>query len=274
MMFDAFHRKARRVSLVKRPFAVFAGAAMLAVTQPAHASGPGLASRPPATPLTHGDKRSGVLTLAGNAFAYLPKGNDGRPRPLLVALYGAGGRASDVLESFRADADRDGFILLIPTSAQGTWDMIEDLKSRIGIEMNVQPRYGKDLKAIDSALADLFGKVAIDRQHVGIMGFSDGATYALSVGTANPALFTNVIAFSPGPAFPSTFDPSQKIFISHGESDPVLPYSNTRGNVAKLRVKKMSVEFVKFAGKHEVPKQIHARAMAFFRGEGPDAPGD
>jgi predicted esterase len=143
--------------------------------------------------------------------------------------------------------------------------MIEDLKTRLGVEMNVQPRYGKDLKAIDTALADLFTKVAVDPARVGIMGFSDGATYALSVGTANPQLFRRVIAFSPGPAFLGKSAADQYVFISHGEDDHVLPYSNTRGNVARLRVKKVPVEFEKFSGGHEVPKDIKAKAMAFFR---------
>jgi len=169
-----------------------------------------------------------------------------------------------VLESFRDDADRDGFVLLIPTSKSGTWDMIEDLKSRLGIEMKVTPRYGKDLKALDLALADVFAKVAIDPARVGVMGFSDGATYAFSVGTANPQLFGTVIAFSPGPAFLGKSDPAQRIFISHGENDEVLPYSYTRGMVAKLRVKRAAVTFEPFKGGHTVPKDIRAKAMALF----------
>ena len=232
---------------------------------PAAAAGPALTAQPPATPLAQSDTRSGVLTLAGGAYAYLPKGRTGAPSPMLVALHGAGGQASDVLDAFREAADANGIVLLIPQSIKGTWDMIEDLKSRLGVEMNVTPRYGKDLKAIDTALADLFTKVAVDPARVGIMGFSDGATYALSVGTANPQLFHRVIAFSPGPAYLGKSAPDQFVFISHGEDDHVLPFTTTRGHVAKLRVKKVPVEFEKFAGGHEVPKAIKQKAMDFFR---------
>jgi predicted esterase len=242
-------------------------AGLLATTPaaPALAAGPGLAASPPTTPLATSDTRSGVLTLAGGAYAYLPKGRTGAPAPVLVALHGAGGQAADVLAAFREAADANGIVLLIPQSTKGTWDMIEDLKTRLGLEMSVTPRYGKDLKAIDDALADLFTKVAVDPARVGIMGFSDGATYALSVGTANPQLFHRVIAFSPGPAFLGKSAPDQFVFISHGEEDKVLPYSTTRGHVARLRVKKVPVEFEKFAGGHEVPKAIKEKAMAFFR---------
>ena len=242
-------------------------AALLSVASiPALAAGPSLSATPPSALPASPETRTGILTLAGGAYAYLPKGLTGAPAPLLVALHGAGGRASDVLESYRADADANHFILLIPQSKGPTWDMIEDLQSRLGVEMNVQPRYGRDLKALDLALADLFSRVAVDPARVGIMGFSDGATYAVSVGTANPQLFHTVIAYSPGPAFPTRFDATQRIFISHAEEDPVLPYSTTRGMVAKMRVKNMPVMFESFHGGHEVPKAIHAKAIAYFMG--------
>jgi phospholipase/carboxylesterase len=238
---------------------------LAAAPAPVLAAGPELSARPPATLLANSDKRNGVLTLAGGAHAYLPKGLTGVPAPLLVSLYGAGGQPNQVLEVYRAYADQHGFVLLIPVSAKGTWDMIEDLKSRLGAEMNVQPRYGKDLKAIDAALADLFTKVAIDPAKVGIAGFSDGATYALSVGTANPELFKTVIAFSPGPAFVGKSGAGQNVFISHGEGDKVLPFAAARGHAARLRVKKANVAFERFGGGHEVPKDIREKAMAFFK---------
>lgn len=243
---------------------ILAGLMLAAPALPALAAGPELTARPPAAPIANSDKRNGVLTLAGGAYAYLPKGLTGKPAPLLVSLYGAGGQPNQVLEVYKPYADQYGFILLIPVSAKGTWDMIEDLKSRLGVELNVQPRYGKDLKAIDTALADVFTKVAVDPQKVGIAGFSDGATYALSVGTANPDLFKTIIAFSPGPAFVGRNVAGQHIFISHGEGDKVLSFANSRGNAARLRVKSAQVVFEKFAGGHEVPKDIREKALAFF----------
>ena len=100
-----------------------------------------------------------------------------------------------------------------------------------------------------------------------MIAFSAGATYAVSVGTANPLLFHIVIAYSPSPAFPTRFDVTQRIFISHAEEDPVLPYSTTRGMVAKMRVKKMPIMFESFHGGHEVPRPIHAKAVDYFMGK-------
>lgn len=236
----------------------------IVASPPAAASGPTLTVAVAPGPLAAPEKRNGILTLKGGAYAYLPKGRTADAAPVLVAFHGAGGRAADVLEAFRADADANRFILVIPQAKGSTWDMIEDLKNRLGVEMNVTPRYGKDLKALDQSLMDLFARVTVDPARIGVMGFSDGATYAVSVGTANSQLFRTVIAFSPGPAFPTRFDTRQRIFISHAEEDPVLPFSTTRGMVAKMRVRKMPIIFVSFHGKHAVPKEIHARAVNYF----------
>ena len=256
--------------MVRRDIAGGVLAGMFAVgiaVSPLSAAGPSLSAMPSATLPAAADKRHGILTLAGGAYAYLPTGLTGAAMPVLVVFHGAGGRASDVLDSYRGDADSRGFVLVMPQAKGATWDMIENLQSRLGVEMNVQPRYGRDLKALDLALADLFARVAVDPARVGIMGFSDGATYAISVGTANPQLFHIVIAYSPGPAFPTRFDATQRIFISHAEEDPILPYSTTRGMVAKMRVKKMPIMFESFHGGHEVPKAIHAKAVDYFMGK-------
>lgn len=241
--------------------ALFAAAPLSA----ALAAGPELEARPPAAAPATPETRSGVLQLAGGAYAYLPKGLAGTPAPVLVALHGAGGEASDVLKAFRDSADANRIVLVIPQSKGPSWDMIEDLKRRLGIEMNVQPRYGKDLTALDESLTDLFSKVAVNPARVGIMGFSDGATYALSVGTANPELFKTIIAFSPGPAFIGRTDRGQRVFISHGTGDKVLPFSFTRSHVSRLRVKGVTVDFQPFDGGHGIPKDIKEKAIAFFK---------
>lgn len=248
----------------------FVACTMLVLTTPCVAATRSgrLETPPPTEAPAAPETRNGVIQLAGGAYAYLPKGMDRTKRPLLVALHGAGGEPADVLAAWRAHADAQRFVLLIPRSIKGTWDMVEDLKSRLGAEMNVQPRFGKDLQAIDDALADLFARVAVDPKHIGLIGFSDGASYALSVGTANPILFETVILLSPGHAFPVKFAKAQRIFVSHGEKDQVLPFSNARAIVARLRARGMSVQFEPFAGRHEVPAPIRDKAVTFFLQEG------
>ena len=47
-------------------------------------------------------------------------------------------------------------------------------------------------------LGQVFESVRIRPQAIAISGFSDGASYALSVGLANGSLFPQIVAFSPG----------------------------------------------------------------------------
>lgn len=260
---------AHRFNGAMRRSAIALAAALLAAAPALAATRSGrLETPPPAAAPASPETRSGVLQLAGGVYAYLPRGMDAGPRPLLVALHGAGGEPANVLAAWRALADAHGIVLLIPRSVRGTWDMVEDLRSRLGAEMNVQPRFGKDLQAIDEALADLFARAAIDPKRIGVVGFSDGASYALSVGTANPGLFATVIALSPGHSFAARYDKGQRIFIAHGERDQVLPFSNARAIAARLRGRGMTVTFEPFDGRHEVPPEIRDKAIAFFLGEG------
>ena len=59
-------------------------------------------------------------------------------------------------------------------------------------------KLGLDYVAINRALEEASARCAIDRNRLAIGGFSDGASYALSLGLANGDVFSFVIAFSPG----------------------------------------------------------------------------
>ena len=111
---------------------------------------------------------------------YVPPGyRADRPAPLILMLHGAGGTAHSGLASFLPLADATGAILLAPDSRGRTWDVILD-------------EYGPDVAFINAALAQTFARFAIDAAHIAAEGFSDGASYALSLGLMNGDLFTHV----------------------------------------------------------------------------------
>ena len=58
--------------------------------------------------------------------------------------------------------------------------------------------YGPDVQVMDKALQSVFERYTINPQQCSIGGFSDGASYALSIGTTNGELFSHIVAFSPG----------------------------------------------------------------------------
>lgn len=63
-------------------------------------------------------------------------------------------------------------------------------------------QYGPDLLYIRNALTTTLKRYNINRSKVALAGFSDGATYALSLGTSGGP-FNYVIAFSPGGYVPA-----------------------------------------------------------------------
>jgi phospholipase/carboxylesterase len=51
---------------------------------------------------------------------------------------------------------------------------------------------------IDHSLQYVFDRYTVDPARLGIAEFSDGASYALSLGLPSGDLFSHIIAFSPG----------------------------------------------------------------------------
>ena len=129
----------------------------------------------------------------------------------------------------------------------------------------IQRGFGADVAFLDQALDDLFGVCGVDPEHVAIAGFSDGGSYALSLGLRNPDLFKNILAFSPGFVVPGESKLSSKIFISHGRQDQVLPIERCGRRVAtELKEAGYDVEFREFSGGHVVPNEMLSAAIERF----------
>src|SRR5262249_11709837 len=115
------------------------------------------------------------------------------------------------------------------------------------------------------ALAMTFNRCAVDPAHLGIGGFSDGASYALSLGLTNGDRFTHILAFSPGFVPPAAQVGSPLIFVSHGPRDPVLPIDRcSRRIVPRLERAGYDVTYVEFDGPHTVPPEIARRGLDWF----------
>ena len=96
-------------------------------------------------------------------------------------------------------------------------------------------------------------------------GFSDGASYSLSIGLANGDFFAAVFGFSPGFIPPAERIGRPPVFISHGTIDPVLPIEVcSRRIVPQLKGEGYPVTYREFEGKHTLPPEIAAEAMKWF----------
>lgn len=195
-----------------------------------------------------GGARDGVLYVPTSYVAT-------EPLPLLILLHGAGGDADNWFGSYAQRAEDARFVMLAPDSRGSTWDAIHG-------------KFGDDVSFINAALELVASEVAIDRTRMALVGFSDGATYSLSLGLANGDVFTHVIAYSPGFIVSSTNRGAPKFFISHGTQDTILPIARTsREIVAVLRSRGYEVQYVEFDGGHEVPSDISAQAMSWLQAD-------
>lgn len=206
---------------------------------------PSLAPFPPGRhQLGIADERDAVL--------YVPEGLGPGPVPLLVMFHGAGGFPEKVLPFIEPHADAHGFLVLAPHSTFPTWDIV------IGGN-------GPDLERLQQALVAVSARYQIRRDRLAFAGFSDGASYALSIGITNGDIASHVIAFSGG--FMSVFmqEGTPKVFIAHGLADEQLPVQTSgRVNAAKLRAAGYDVEYVEFNGPHAIQPPIVAEAIRFF----------
>ena len=165
------------------------------------------------SPLRLGRDRDGLLRVPKSLAR-------SEAAPLLVMLHGAGASSSDAMPMVRDVSDRHGVVVLAPDSRDRTWDML--LRA-----------YGPDVAFLDRALDGVFARHAIDPGRIAIAGFSDGASYALSLGIINGALFRDIFAFSPGFAAPTRTENSPRIFLCHGREDRVLPINRCGRRTAR-----------------------------------------
>ena len=213
----------------------------------------------------------GRTELTNGAFAYVPASAAKGPLPLVVLLHGAGGRAEQFLQRFTAEADRGGFVLLAVQSKASTWDLVPRRDGGGGpLALKSRPamRFGADVGRIDAVLADLYARVRVDTRRSVLLGFSDGASYALSLGLANPQLFAAIVALSPGfVTIPDKIAPAQRIFIAHGRQDQVLSFQVARKDIAGLLVANgLKPAFREFDGDHRIDGQALADGLAYALG--------
>lgn len=215
----------------------------------------GLLQARPSSPITHSPPGLYPLGLESqrDGLLYVPSGySPERATPLILMLHGAGGDAEAGIRLVKPFADSFGTILLAVDSRQRTWDVI------LG-------DYGPDITFMDRALSQTFSQYSIDPSHLAIAGFSDGASYALSVGMMNGDLFSHVIAFSPGFMSPAGQQGMPQFFISHGIDDEVLSIERcSRRIVPTLQRAGYIVYYQEFNGSHTVPGAIARQAFDWF----------
>jgi phospholipase/carboxylesterase len=195
---------------------------------------------------------SGRLELARgdrDGIVQIPTAAASGAVPLLVFLHGATQNGGSMLSRIGGAAERLGIAVLTPDSRGRTWD-------------GITGPFDEDVAFLDRALALVFERLAVDPARVAIGGFSDGASYALSLGLGNGDLFRHVIAFSPGFAVPPRQLGTPRIFMCHGTQDRVLPIDRCSRRLVRVFERAgYDVNYREFDGPHVVPEEMMREAV-------------
>lgn len=211
-----------------------------------------LTARPPADAPSAMPEGEPWLTGSDDPAApilYVPEDLPAGPVPLVVLFHGATSNPKQALPVIRAEANRRKFIVLAPKSRGRTWDALTG-------------GFGVDVEALNAMLTALFERYPIDPDKIAVAGFSDGASYALSLGLINGDMFSRIFVFSGGFFVPGPIGGRPEIFVSHGFYDSVLPIEFTGQEIVRvLQDDGFAPHYREFEGGHEAPYEVVEEAF-------------
>jgi predicted esterase len=194
--------------------------------------------------------------------------------PLLTVLHGAGRQDEALMRAYRFEAQQRQAFLLIARSFHPTWDLIA-LGMQGGAALEPAPPSARpDLDFLEYAYDLIYRRYPIDAARQGLIGYSDGASYALSVGLSNPHQFCAVMAWAAGflaleaeAAEPGTRRPA--VYLTYGTHDELFPFEHVAKPMKRhLEGLGCAVTFVvDEGGRHWPPSDFQPEALDWFFSE-------
>lgn len=184
-----------------------------------------------------------------------------RRYPLVTVLHGAGRQDEMLVKGLRDEPERRQALVFVPRSIAPTWDLIAG-----------GPRV--DLDFFEYAWDLIYRRYPVDFERQVLMGYSDGASYGLSVGLSNPGMFSALIAWAAGfvVADPERFDaqaPKPRIYLEYGSHDELFPFERVALPMrANLEAAGCDVTFsVDEGGRHWPSGSFHREALDWYFAE-------
>ncbi|MBU6398139.1 MAG: hypothetical protein KJS74_08160 [Rhodospirillales bacterium] len=211
--------------------------------------------RPTQPPLPPGKHELALFDDRNPLLVVPPSIDPALPSKFVVLFHGGGGSAQKILPMLEAHAEEKGFLLLVPQSLFPTWDIV------IGGN-------GPDRERLDTTLAYVADRFAIDPTHFAFAGHSDGGSYAMSLGLTNGQFVTHIIISSAGFMTVQIQEGAPRIFMSHGTKDEQIPIDRSgRKHSAMLKDAGYDITYVEYDGPHAYQKEVVEKAVAFFLSE-------
>lgn len=201
---------------------------------------------------------------AGSAILLTPDEIDPNRRyPLFTVLHGAGRQDEALAKGYRDEPERRQAFFLIPRSVEPTWDLIAS---------EGRP----DLDFLEYAYDLIYRRYPVDPLQQVLIGYSDGASYALSVGLSNCTMFSALMVWAAGflvvdPQTAAQFresipEPRPRIYLEYGTHDELFDFEQVavpmRDNLSKSG---FDVTFsVDEGGRHWPSGTFHSEALDWY----------
>jgi phospholipase/carboxylesterase len=200
----------------------------------------------------------------------LPQGFDStRKYPLLIGMHGNGGNSEQVLTAMKNALKEEPLILATPQGAYANFSQLRGQHFSWEIQTRNKElwKIGDPLaiENIDEVLKAVKGKYPISEVY--ILGFSQGAAYALLSGFKYPQMVAGIISI--GGLFPETdtefsmlkeeeIENGKKfrVFVAQGNQDRVIPAGIGAKTAEKLKKYGYEVEYQEYEGGHEVTPEF------------------
>ena len=159
---------------------------------------------------------------AGSAILLTPDEIDpDRLYPLFTVLHGAGRQDEMLAKGYRDEPEKRQAFFLIPRSVLPTWDLIAS-SERSDLDFL---EYGYDL---------IYRRYPVDPLQQALIGYSDGASYGLSVGLCNSTMFSALMVWAAGflvldPPTAERFregipEPRPRVYLEYGTHDELFDF--------------------------------------------------
>jgi phospholipase/carboxylesterase len=181
-----------------------------------------------------------------------------RRYPLITLLHGADRQDERLAKAYRDEPEPRQALFLIPRSLDRTWDLIAG---------DARP----DLDFLEFAYDLIYRRYPVDPERQALLGYSDGASYALSIGLSNPRIFSAVMGWAAGffvleAGLVSDDDPKPQVLLEYGTHDPMFPFERVALPMRdRLRRAGYQLEFrVDQGGRHWPSGEFRPEALDWF----------